>query len=519
MQKVKQFWNQYFPFILALIPVLLLRDFTPNNELRYIAVAVEALKEHHWVAFTLQGEPYTEFPPLYFWLLMLSKVIFRHWYMIQLGIFSLLPALMIVEVMHRWVCRYEMGGLRLSDGSQSRDLAQWMLFTSGMMFFMSFYLRMDMLNTLWVVLALYNFWQILYEPLGANEEHGVKPRERHTIRYQFRFGAMLLLSFLTKGHWGPCIIFVTTTLYLLTSGRAKSWIRVWGWRTWLILLGGIGLWLQALWLEGGGIYFEHMTLDRLYQPLMDSLFHHSRPWFYYLGSMLIISIPWGPICMVMLVASMVRRWRNTTETNWLRKFSLPTPLQNFFAMVYLVTLVGLSCIPGKIDVRLLPVFPFLIYVGVMQMGQWHWPLKWQWRMLWVCRIILIGIFIAGCFVPTFNSEMGCYGHLCWKARQISRDLQTEGYYTYQLQSMSNMDVYLHEDPKEAHMADFVQHNLQNSLLLIDEKEYQGLQLRLSHLRVSKEWRGTIVGRKGPYVIVLFPKETDPKGEGKLRVKS
>ena len=104
-QKLKQFWNEYYPFILALIPVLLLRDFTPTNELKYISVAVEAIKEHHFVAFTLQGEPYTEFPPLYFWLLILSKIIFRHWYMIQLSLFSLIPALLIVEVMHRWVWR------------------------------------------------------------------------------------------------------------------------------------------------------------------------------------------------------------------------------------------------------------------------------------------------------------------------------------------------------------------------------------------------------------------------------
>ena len=102
-QKLKQFWSEYYPFILALIPVLLLRDFTPANELKYISVAVEAIKEHHFVAFTLQGEPYTEFPPLYFWLLILSKIIFRHWYMIQLSLFSLIPALLSVEVMHRWV--------------------------------------------------------------------------------------------------------------------------------------------------------------------------------------------------------------------------------------------------------------------------------------------------------------------------------------------------------------------------------------------------------------------------------
>lgn len=505
---IKKFWNQFYPFILALIPVLLLRDFTPNNELKYIAVALEALKEHHWVALTLQGEPYTEFPPLYFWLLMASKVIFRHWYMIQLGLFSLIPALMIVRIMHRWVWRYEMGGLRLADGSQSRDLAQWMLFTSGMMFFMSFYVRMDMLNTLWVVLALYNFWKILYEPLGANEESGVKPRERGTVRYQFRFGAMLLLAFMTKGLWGPAIVFLSTTLYLLVSGRSGSWIRVWGWRTWLILCGGVGLWLGALWLEGGWSYFEHFSDARVYQPLLYSVVHHRRPWFYYWGSVWWDSLPWGPVCLVMLVCSMLNRWRKNPDKPFLRRFALATPLQNFFAMTVISTLVMLSCIPGKMDVRLLPVFPFLVYVGVMQMGQWQWPLKWQWRILWVCRFILIGIFLTGCLVTRYNAELGCYGHLCWRANRIGRELGTKGFYTYKLQSMSNMDVYLHEDPKAADVDDFVQHRLSNTLLLANAEQYEDLKVRLTHLQVSKADQGVIVGRKGPYVIVKFEKQEE-----------
>ena len=503
MLNLKHFWKEYFPFILALIPVLMFRDFTPNNELKYIAVAVEALKEHHFVAFTLQGEPYTEFPPLYFWLLMLSKIIFRHWYMVQLSLFSLIPALLIVEVMHRWVCRYEMGGLRLSDGSQSRDLAKWMLFTSGMMFFMSFYIRMDMLNTLWVVLALYNFWQIVYEPLGANEEQGVKPRERYTVRYQFRFGLFMLLSFLTKGLWGPAIALLSTTAYLLTSGRARSWFRVWGWRTWLILLGGIGLWLQALWLEGGYDHLQHLSDVRFYQPLLYSVVHHTRPWFYYIGSVWWDALPWGPVCLIVLIIAFIGQAKRNKDKGWLHRISLPTPLQNFFAMTFLLTLVMLSCVPGKIDVRLLPVFPFLIYVGVMQLGRWKWPLVWQWRMLWVCRIVLILTFIGGFTMPAYNTSIGCYGHLCWRARAACRQYGTQGYYTYGLKSMSNMDVYLHEDPKEATFSDLVQGKLHNTLLMVDAEVYQDLKVRMTRLQVPESQQGQIVKEKDPYVIVMF----------------
>ncbi|MBQ0056561.1 MAG: hypothetical protein KBT20_02790 [Bacteroidales bacterium] len=497
-----KFIKQYIPFILALLPMMFLRDFTPSNELRYISVAVEALREGRFFALTHQGEPYVEFPPLYFWLLMVSKVVFRHWYMIQLAMFSLIPSLLVVQVMHRWVWRYEMGGMRLSDGSQSRDLAQWMLFTCGLMFVMSFYLRMDMLLCLWVVLALYNFWQILFSPLGADEEHGVKPRDRGTVRYQFRFGLFVLLAVLTKGVWGLVIPLLVTTSYLVLSGRGIKWFRVWGWRTLLVLASGIGVWLGGAYLEGGQPYIDEMLKVQPYHPLFISM-HHVRPWFYYIASVWYDSLPWGPLCMLMLVVSIVRRYRSRADLPFIQRISLQTPLQNFFALTFLSTLIMLSCIPGKIDVRLLPVFPFLIYVGVMQMGQWRWPLVWQWRMLWVCRIILIVFFILGCLAPTYNAHIGCYGHVCWRARGFARELGTEHYYAYHLPQMGNMDVYLHEDPIEATDDDFRLGTMRNTLLITNEDDYHDVVGRMRQIDVPSEYLGTIVSRKGPYVVVKF----------------
>ena len=68
----------------------------------------------------------------------------------------------------------------------------------------------------------------------------------------------------------------------------------------------------------------------------------------------------------------------------------------------------------------------------------------------------------------------------------------------------NMDVYLHRDPKEATVSDFVQHRIKNALLLAEEEEYEDLKLRLTRLQVPIEEQGVIVGRKGPYVIVKTP---------------
>ena len=60
-----------FIFI-CLIPISALRDFTPANELRYISIADEAIRNGHWFMLTNNGEPYSDKPPFYFWLLMMA---------------------------------------------------------------------------------------------------------------------------------------------------------------------------------------------------------------------------------------------------------------------------------------------------------------------------------------------------------------------------------------------------------------------------------------------------------------
>ena len=58
---------------LALLPVLFLRDYTPGNELRYLSIADEAIKNGSWITFSNHGEPYADKPPLYFWIIMAGK--------------------------------------------------------------------------------------------------------------------------------------------------------------------------------------------------------------------------------------------------------------------------------------------------------------------------------------------------------------------------------------------------------------------------------------------------------------
>ena len=56
----------YLIWFVALLPVMILRDFTPDNELRYLSIVDEALQNSDVFTFTNQGEIYADKPPLYF---------------------------------------------------------------------------------------------------------------------------------------------------------------------------------------------------------------------------------------------------------------------------------------------------------------------------------------------------------------------------------------------------------------------------------------------------------------------
>ena len=99
--------SKFLPFLLllAVLPVLIFRDYTPSNELRYLSIVDEALRNGDIFTFTNHGIQYADKPPLYFWILMLGKWLLGNHAMWFASLFSFIPALVIMLVMDRWVER------------------------------------------------------------------------------------------------------------------------------------------------------------------------------------------------------------------------------------------------------------------------------------------------------------------------------------------------------------------------------------------------------------------------------
>ena len=89
-------WYLYILPILMLLPVFLLRDYTVDNELRYLSIADEALRDGSLFAFHNHGAAYADKPPLYFWFMMAFRSLTGTHCMALIGLLTIVPAIVIM---------------------------------------------------------------------------------------------------------------------------------------------------------------------------------------------------------------------------------------------------------------------------------------------------------------------------------------------------------------------------------------------------------------------------------------
>ncbi|MGN0238235.1 MAG: ArnT family glycosyltransferase [Lepagella sp.] len=392
-------WTLLLVFM-AFLPALALRDFTPDNELRYLSIADEAISSGSVFCFTNHGAIYADKPPLYLWITMLGRLLFGNYCMLFLGIFSLVPMLLVGKIMNDWCRTY----LR----PQARRCALLMLFTCGYFPFLGLTLRMDMLMTLFIVLALREVYRMV--TAGVTTERN------------FLLGVYLFAGLFTKGPLGVLIPLLASILFLLWHRRLVAFFRIYGWATWSVLIGCCLLWWGAVYLEWGNADYLnnllfHQTIDRASRA-----FTHARPWWYYLVAMWYVMAPWS----LMIAWLMICRHR-----------SIGTPIiRRMLFATFAVTLISLSCFSSKLQVYLLPAIPFVVYLGMMLIDDLR-----RSRMVKIIDRIamtMIGIiFIAGCLMPLANPRIG-YGSVCREIQTLHPEMV---YVDSSVRRGENIDAY------------------------------------------------------------------------------
>ena len=403
-----------FAFVtVCVLPMLLWRDPSPSNELRYLSIVEEALRDGHFFAFYNQCIPYTDKPPLFFWLLMFFRLFCSETCMwLPILFIALIPAFVTVAVMDHWL---RLASLSKQPTPSSRpkqptpssrpkqptpssrpsaasvEISPLMrvcfatLLLAGLLFMIqTFFLRMDMLMTMFIVLALFTFWKMYTRKMPDHKHptnHGFAgtpyvghdgERRRDSKADRWLLPVYIFLALFTKGPVGFFAPMLIIIIFLALERQLRRLPEFLGWRQWLVMLVLFAGWILGAWIEGGreyvGSLLFHQTMDRAVNA-----FTHKQPFWWYIPTLLYAVLPYTLLMIPAVVYLYCRQKRpslseNSNGAQLGVQACEHTDGHYYGSFVRLlltavaVTFVMLSAFSGKLAIYLTPILPFMAYL-------------------------------------------------------------------------------------------------------------------------------------------------------------
>ncbi len=348
----------YLLTFILILPLITLRDYTPLNELRYLSIADDALKNGNFFSFYNHGEIYADKPPLYFWIIMLGKTIFGSHQIWFLSLFSILPAFIIQYIMDKWT---------KSELSEKYQLsAKLLLFTSAIFLAAALIVRMDMLMCMFITLSLYTFYKIY------------SGKEKKYDKYMLPI--YIFMAIFSKGPVGVIIPIVSIISFLVIKGKIRDIGKYLGYRTLGILLTLCCIWFLLVWLEAGSEYLNNLLFHQTVNRAVKS-YHHREPIYYYLKVFWYSFAPWSIIFFTLFILGIKNKL-------------IKTDTEKLFMTVISSSFLSLSIVSSKIEIYMLPIFPFLVYLSVI-------ILKRLGNKKMISSVLLILSIILALVLPSF----------------------------------------------------------------------------------------------------------------------
>ena len=315
-------------YFFIFIPIIFLRFQDLRNEIKYFIVTEQFLTEKNLFVLSYFNSLYPDKPPLYFWILGISKYISGQYFPI-VGIIlgSLIPSIVIVILFYKMVIKIKDENMAFSSAIA---LAMLPLFAGLTMF-----LRMDMLMTMFIFIALYLFFGFYYK--WFNISGG-----KLTLFY-----LAIFLGLFTKGVAGIAIPILIPLVFLALERDVKFLKKIKFPLGFLFVLALTLLWFALIYFSPRGIDYISLMLGRETVGRIVNSKAHVKPFYYYLKVLpplmfpYTIAIVWG----IILGFKNIKRWR---------EWEIGEKI-GFIWMI--VPLVMFSLASGKLAVYLLPIFP------------------------------------------------------------------------------------------------------------------------------------------------------------------
>lgn len=320
---------QIFILLLFCITIFFLNlnrwDLWNPDEPRYAQVAREMIQRGDWILMHFNGKPYSDKPPLFFWLIGLSSYLWGGFTSISVRFFSAFFGTLTVLI------TFFIG--RNLYSHQAGFLAGFILATSIEFAHISTRANIDATLTFFITLALFFFikWFKSY-----------KDNKNSNIIYGFYVG--IALATLTKGPVGFILPLLVSLIYISIQ-RDWKLIKKMKLTEGLILFMLIVLsWYVPALVKGGKQYFNETimlhTIDRFAKGSS-----HIRPFYYYLYNFPIDFLPW-----IFFLPSALFFGYSKDRTRKRDEF--------LFLFIWFITIfLFFSISKGKRGLYLLPLFP------------------------------------------------------------------------------------------------------------------------------------------------------------------
>ena len=328
---------------MTFLEVWQVRDLWFSDEVR-LADAFMNLRNGDWLMLTLNGIPYPDKPPLYFWFMeALCRIPGVTMPMVFFLAVAVSHALFIGSI---WLLARGTGHDR-REAFASGLVALSCLYISGA----ACYPRMDLLFAAVVTLGmtcLYRGWIKSFAPFWLTA------------------GFVLMgVATLIKSPLGIAFAVAASILFLFWRGTPGRLNGRDGLPGFLLMLLVVAAWLGALYLEGHQDYLRDMLGTQLAGRVLEGG-HHAEPWWYYLAAIPVIWAPWVLIILFVNWFAALRgipgAWKSRRENGgsswlWIWFFSgaaMLSCVQAKMAVYALPLLAPLAVLTGRSLLRLTP---------------------------------------------------------------------------------------------------------------------------------------------------------------------
>jgi 4-amino-4-deoxy-L-arabinose transferase-like glycosyltransferase len=336
------------------------------DEPRYAQVAREMLARHDWITPVLNGRPWLEKPPLYYWQAMIAYSLFgvTDW---AARLPSAFDATAMVVGTYLFFRRFSAG--------VALDAALICASSAGVIAY-SRAASMDMALAATFTIAMIA-WRIWNETANNN--------------WLAVFYAALALGTLAKGPVAPFLAALILVVYGATRGELRQLRRA-VWLPGILLFCLIALpWYVAVQARNPS-FFQQFILQHNLARFSSDLYHHREPFWYYVPVTALALMPWIAFIVAASIPA-VRAWlrSRTRENGGECNFRI-------FALCWLlVPLLFFSISQSKLPGYILPAVPAGALILADYLGKWHEAKESKAVSIWL--MVLHALLASAPFVP------------------------------------------------------------------------------------------------------------------------